>query len=279
MSTDNSQLPEKPSELIRAAIADLEAVEALPAQYRVNMGKWHIVRSGGQPCEVCLAGAVMARRLEPKASYRGFSVETCPSHFDSRTAQKLNWLDAIRNWPDAQPLWLNAGAPEGLEVPEEYQASPEAFKATMLANAAKWAEAESDSWVRVIERLEKCVGPDRELDAVIGRACGLTPQIKAIYRRGYYPKQKLRDEEIWPRFTFSLDAALTLVPEGWRIQLFEHPGKLWSARIIGPGFVTIAPFECEDNPLERLASSGAIALILACCKARRHLTPVSEQER
>jgi hypothetical protein len=53
-------LPEKPSALIRLALADLRKVEQDP-QYEVDMEKWH--HPGAQTCMVCLAGAVIAKSL------------------------------------------------------------------------------------------------------------------------------------------------------------------------------------------------------------------------
>lgn len=52
-----SQLPDKPSELIRLALSDLEKCEADP-RYSIDMERWH--KPNGT-CAVCLAGAVMAQ--------------------------------------------------------------------------------------------------------------------------------------------------------------------------------------------------------------------------
>lgn len=54
-----TKLPEKPSELLKLAMLDLEKVEADP-RYRVDMGEWH--KPNGR-CSVCLAGSVMAKTL------------------------------------------------------------------------------------------------------------------------------------------------------------------------------------------------------------------------
>lgn len=54
-------LPDKPSELIELALADLEKVEADREHYRVDMGAWHEPKYG--LCYVCLAGAVMAKTM------------------------------------------------------------------------------------------------------------------------------------------------------------------------------------------------------------------------
>ena len=55
------RLPWKPSKLIRVSLEDLEAVEEDP-DYLVEMGVWHSPMSRFK-CQVCLAGAVMSKRL------------------------------------------------------------------------------------------------------------------------------------------------------------------------------------------------------------------------
>lgn len=58
--TKNITLPDKPSELIRLALADLALCAADP-NYRIDMTDWHSPDNG--VCQVCLAGAVMAKSL------------------------------------------------------------------------------------------------------------------------------------------------------------------------------------------------------------------------
>ena len=55
------RLPAEPSKLIRVSLEDLEAVEDDP-DYRVDMDAWHTPMFRSE-CQVCLAGAVMAKRL------------------------------------------------------------------------------------------------------------------------------------------------------------------------------------------------------------------------
>lgn len=57
----NCELPDKLSELIDVALADLEKVEADPL-YEVDMGEWHQPR--GPKCSVCFAGSVMAKTCD-----------------------------------------------------------------------------------------------------------------------------------------------------------------------------------------------------------------------
>jgi hypothetical protein len=55
-----NQLPDKPSELIRLAVKDMQLCEADP-RYKLDMRSWHRPVEGA--CHVCMAGAVMAQTL------------------------------------------------------------------------------------------------------------------------------------------------------------------------------------------------------------------------
>jgi hypothetical protein len=68
----------------------------------------------------------------------------------------------------------------------------------------------------LIKRLEAATGPDRELDNLITLAAGYTIAQKCMPHAPdtyYTPKKKYIG--VAQRFTESIDAALTLVPEGW----------------------------------------------------------------
>ena len=64
MNMSTTILPTTPSELIRAALADLHACEH-DDRYVVDMGWWHepVYNYDYETCAVCLAGAVMAQTL------------------------------------------------------------------------------------------------------------------------------------------------------------------------------------------------------------------------
>jgi hypothetical protein len=83
----SKKLPDKPSELLLVALADLEAVEQ-DKRYVVNMRVWH--EANGQ-CAVCLAGSVMAKTLNvsPVDS-------VIPDVFDVDAYDKLLTLDDFR---------------------------------------------------------------------------------------------------------------------------------------------------------------------------------------
>lgn len=96
-------LPNKPSELITIALDDMRKVEANPL-YSVYMYDWHLpskpLRNGEVvPCNVCMAGAVMAGTLGA-----AITDELTPSHyrympaaaFAMGTTEKLQALDDLR---------------------------------------------------------------------------------------------------------------------------------------------------------------------------------------
>lgn len=95
-----NKLPDKPSELIRVALADLKKCEA-DNNYHVEMSLWHeptklkFPVEGGSTlfCQVCLAGAVMGQTLGID-----FNTGATPSSlmFDDDTGNKLRALNEFR---------------------------------------------------------------------------------------------------------------------------------------------------------------------------------------
>lgn len=97
-------------------------------------------------------------------------------------------------------------------------------------------------------RVESLEGPDREVDEAILRSVGgFTPTGLPTWRGGLG----------WPMFTQSLDAAMSLVPEGWhwQRQLRLH-GRYHSE--VGNGQTTYG----------KSARTPALALCAAALKAR-----------
>jgi hypothetical protein len=101
----SNELPNKLSETILVALADVEKVRANPA-YRLNLLQWH-EPSPLDPnlCVVCFAGAVMSQSLGVKHG----DDATPGSHFNGDTAEKLALLNDLRAgevstviayWPD-----------------------------------------------------------------------------------------------------------------------------------------------------------------------------------
>lgn len=86
-------LPDKLSDLILVALADLEKVEADP-RYEVAMWTWHqedIFNKNITVCQVCFAGSVMAKTFNCK-----LNKEASPSDFPVSAERKLRALNELR---------------------------------------------------------------------------------------------------------------------------------------------------------------------------------------
>jgi len=97
------RLPSKPSALITLALNDLRKVER-SKNYKVNMEQWHSPRSfisrGDQAiCQVCLAGAVMAKTFKCSPGHHKF-----PDSFGDRLTFKFDALDSFRTGEMASGL-------------------------------------------------------------------------------------------------------------------------------------------------------------------------------
>lgn len=88
----------------------------------------------------------------------------------------------------------------------------------------------------LIARIESAEGPSYALDREIGEAMG----------RAFAPPQP---------YTASIDAALTLVPEGW-------------SYVIRPGYVGLRHPRNPENDVTSWANDSALALAAAALKAR-----------
>lgn len=128
-------LPDKPSELILCALADLEKCEADP-HYKINMGLWH--RKTFRECHVCLAGSVMAQSLGV------IETETvAPSSFpEAEIRNKLYALNRIRTG-DLQAAGTSYPPMSVIKtcrcVPG-YDADPRGFKTEIRNIAEAYAE-------------------------------------------------------------------------------------------------------------------------------------------
>lgn len=155
-----TQLPKKDSALIRLAVHDLELVEK-DDKYVVEMGQWHqptfidnadcFDEHDVEFCEVCFAGAVMAKTLKYNLEYQVFPDEVGDGPNDDRFA----FLDRIRNYYfEANDL----GFPDDMYIDDirksassikdfvdsmnkvKYDKDPDLFKKNMLAIADKLEE-------------------------------------------------------------------------------------------------------------------------------------------
>lgn len=118
-------LPEKASDLIRVALADLETIEADP-RYMIDMEMWHKPNSH---CKVCLAGAVMAARVDaPKE-------DLVPSSFGRHTGVRLSALNEFRKgdtWDGVMrisKIYISTKLEK--QTVARYEDDPVAFKADM----------------------------------------------------------------------------------------------------------------------------------------------------
>lgn len=121
---------------------------------------------------------------------------------------------------------------------------------------------QSERLLALAARCEAATGTDRGLDAEIGEVFGVEPKRYNVYRRNRYPRQLLRVDERFPYYTTSLDAAMTLIPEQYRLgTLMEFDGEgRWAAKLFNrgkPGGLPAAG-----------GASAALALVVACLRAR-----------
>lgn len=135
----------------------------------------------------------------------------------------------------------------------------------------------------LIERLVALKGPDRELDWAIAIAIGLVEirfdegnQVERAYLVTDKPIMRYLGSEgqyKWhdlPHFTASLDAALTLVPEGWD---WRVSGPDWENHERVSHFAHVREYQGMSSPKrdaegDARHSVPAIALCIAALRAR-----------
>ena len=94
--SNKKPLPDKPWELIRLALHDLELCEASP-RYKINMGTWHSADlTKRNVCNVCLAGSVMAKSLNIKFNQDVYSVAWSSLCGGRKTIDKLLAINDFR---------------------------------------------------------------------------------------------------------------------------------------------------------------------------------------
>lgn len=117
----------------------------------------------------------------------------------------------------------------------------------------------------LIAKLEAATGPDRELDASIALEIGWTHQkVKGDAVRYWRPPGEMRSFMRYecPRFTGSIDAAMTLKPDGVTDCGLEQDASGVFAHWAGNGWLSVGTHE----------TSIAIALCIAALKARADMT-------
>jgi len=116
-------LPNKPSELIRLAIKDMQLCEK-DSRYNLNMNHWH---SGGSPngervCQVCMAGSVMAKTLKtPIEDYDDILDSNNP---DSLFYNKLRAINSFRLGFLEDGSYLLGIAEDSIDFPALYRRLP-----------------------------------------------------------------------------------------------------------------------------------------------------------
>lgn len=131
----------------------------------------------------------------------------------------------------------------------------------------------------LIERLEKLMGPDRDMDSAIAGAVGIIPAgFEHIYKRvpggGRWTAQEPYRTWDAPEYTASIDAALTLAPKGFQSYVDTGVGAFQ-----GDAHACV----WTDHPHRisggaRQAFSPAIALCIAALKARMATSILSTKE-
>lgn len=128
------ELPSNPGDLIRLAILDLLEIRERQG-YSINMERWHSLIEPFDICEVCLAGAVMARTLHAPKNLNGFEFIAL-QETSLRIKKQLRALDYFRvgSWEKAFVM-LEMEYPKKLgyqKVPEAYHMDAELFVIDML---------------------------------------------------------------------------------------------------------------------------------------------------
>ena len=131
----------------------------------------------------------------------------------------------------------------------------------------------------LIEKLEAADGPSRELDAEIAVALRLPPPNAPPWFETKFPVWRASvdgkvygitsggEDGPWgfsAPFTSSIDAALTLVPEGWRWQIDYDSHR-------GPSFGASCKKSGDNWPPRIFANHPALALSIAALKAHEAL--------
>ena len=144
------------------------------------------------------------------------------------------------------------------------------------------SSAGASSLSDLIARLEKATGPDRELDAHIAASVGL-PMTFCDFDAGCYHggcrspgcgkplgltderrsyPHDWRDDERLPRYTSSIDAAMTRVPEGWNRRASETDKHWWWAELREGYETSYNRVEIGQSP------SLPVSICIAALKAR-----------
>ena len=125
-------LPNKLSDLITVALADLTQIEAMPETYTVDMTTYHRPENG--VCHVCLAGAVIARTLDRAPTEHVWTSKTgYQDHLQALNAARQGYV-----YPALRQLGQPTKFPSYVPI-TPYATNPADFRADMIALAANLA--------------------------------------------------------------------------------------------------------------------------------------------
>lgn len=125
-------------------------------------------------------------------------------------------------------------------------------------------EADAQGLAGLAARCEAATGPDRKLDLFIAKAICFFDGSRASYSL---------NQNLFPKYTASLDAAMTLVPEGWD----------WGIAHFGPRGSEAQMWPRGDRTSDRKVigssdTSPALALCVAALRVRAPHPQLSRED-
>ncbi len=119
----------KPSQLIRVALEDLEKQEKLPNK-NIFMGDWHHWDDETNKCNICLAGAVMCERFNVLDTQ-----DVSYENFEDDSSRQFRALNSFRRG-EVEDAFDNLGIKNTFDIPNKdiayYPNSPTQFKKDLL---------------------------------------------------------------------------------------------------------------------------------------------------
>lgn len=129
----------------------------------------------------------------------------------------------------------------------------------------------ADELRALADRVEKLEAPDREGQEELAKALGYKPERNHPDPRGWHSPDGYYCEEL-PDWLASLDAAMTLVPEGWAIDSIKE-GE------VGSWYVNIRPRNWVSGWWYGKGASPALALTAAALRAQAAMMETSDESR
>lgn len=122
---------------------------------------------------------------------------------------------------------------------------------------------EAASLIELAERVEAATGRDRELDALIHIEAGLAEGNTVAFKTGWCAGSETNPRPVEaPAYTASIDAAMSLVPEGWMWVGGSSPTHNAGMAVTRDG---------TQDGFDARAATPALALCAAALRARASL--------